>query len=308
MRLKFLAGFLMICTALFLGTPAMAGFSHVVTFGDSISDNGAPGYPDFYGNQIYTNGTPWADQLAAKHGAEIFNVAIGGATTGIGNLANLTAYGLLWQVDSDQTLIRDTIGGMPMNTTLFTVWAGANDYNMANYGTQYAAFTGGGGNPADFKYDTSWNSLDAGTQMYVANAAVANIMTAINTMINDMGALHILVPNIMDLTPDGYFTDTYNAQLAAELSAISGVTIYDVDMHQLFIDLFGETYDSANEDHVAAAMAAGLIWIDGYHPGPVTHDAMANAAYAATVPVPGTMLLMIFGLVTITGIRRKNPA
>ncbi len=294
MKRKLLAGFLVICTALFLSTSITFAFTNVVTFGDSISDNGATLDP--YGFGVYTDGSPWADQLAVLHGANMFNVAYGGATTGLGNVyappvgsvpADTT--GLNWQVNYPG--IQGVVGGMPMDSTLFTVWAGANDYNRLN---ALKALASEVATPAE--------------KQAAALGAVDNIMTALGTL-SSLGAQHILVPNLM-LLGDGNFTLTYNDALANALDIFDDTfagTIYTLDIYSLYYDLF-DGYDMTTNEGTALAMADGLIWSDGYHPGPVAHTAMADAAFQATVPVPSALLLMSVGLISLTGISRRKTA
>lgn len=308
MRRKFLAGVVMFCAIVFLSTPVIAAFTNVVTFGDSISDNGfsMPPAPDIYGIMTFTDGPTWADQLAGLHGASMFNVAFGGATTGTGNLyptytgtgiapfwdlgfdpdfdsADTTDWtGLNWQVSNPR--IQAQIGGMPLDTTLFTVWAGANDYNSL----------------AD--------TATAGDKLVAALTAVDNIMTALGTLAG-IGAEHILVPNLMVLG-DGSFSLPYNDALAAGLAAFDETfagTLYTVDMFTLYLELFAG-YDPASEEDIARAIENGLLWQDGYHPGSVAQTAMADAAFQATVPVPGALLLMASGLVSLAGFKRRKAA
>lgn len=303
----------------------MAAFTNVVTYGDSISDNGtnAPA-GDYYGFGVYTDGTPWADQLATKFGASMFNVAYGGATTGWGNVYSSPLgtvndpdtgdpiTGLNWQVNNAG--IQSVISYMPKDTTLFTVWAGANDYNRLN-----ALNT------------ISGTVATAAEKQTAALTAVSNIMSALGTL-EGIGAKHILVPNLM-LLGDGNFAFTYNAALKTALDAFdaanSDIEIYTVDIFNLYFDLF-EGYDMTdttlafyeNGDPIllangtqatvvqARAMANGLLWVDGYHPGSVAHAAMADAAFNAVAPVPepATMMLVAFGLIGIAGISRKRTA
>lgn len=313
MKLKFLASFLMICAALFLSTPAMAAFTNVVTFGDSISDNGAVSDP--YGFGVYSNGTPWADLLATRHGATMFNVAFGGATTGWGNLYEAPLAnpytgtsvpdnfsGLQWQ--TNDAGIQATVGSMPLETTLFTVWAGANDYNRLS-----------GLNALNKALDPSTPDLTAADRAAAATAAVTNITTSLTTLAG-LGAEHILVPNMM-LLGDGSFALTYNAALNAALDLFedsTDTTIYRLDMFSLFLGMFNG-YDITNSDPAIAAAEKlraqedGLLWTDGYHPGWLAHEIMAGMAFdATTVPVPGSVLLMAVGLISLAGIRREKVA
>lgn len=304
MKKKLLAVFLFISAAVFLCTASAFAFTNVVTFGDSISDNGSllanPSNGlagDYWGFGTYTNGTPWADQLAAKYGASMLNVAYGGATTGLGNIyappvgtvpADTT--GLNWQVNNAG--IQSVVSYMPKDSTLFTVWAGANDYN------RLMALTG--------------NTATAAQKQAAAMTAVDNIMNALETLKTTVGAKHILVPNLM-LLGDGNFTLTYNTALKARIDAFDtpadNITVYEVDMFNLYLGLFAG-YDMTDPNWRLAAMADGVLWTDGYHPGSVAHAAMAEAAYqtAAPVPEPATMMLVAFGLIGIAGISRKKAA
>jgi len=321
MKRKFLAGFLLICSVVFLSAPAMAAFTNVVAFGDSISDNGTNASAgDFYGFGVYTNGTPWVDRLAALHGASIFNVAFGGATTGWGNIYETPLIapstgssvptnfsGLQWQVND--LGIQTAIGGMTKDSTLFTVWAGANDYNRMNAMNTYNKFI-----------DPTTPDLTAADKQAAALNAVNNIMTALGTL-DTMGAKHILVPNLM-LLGDGNFAVTYNTALEGALAAFASSfdgTVYTLDIFSLYFRMFAG-YDIQNEDpEIAAAAEAqamldGLIWSDGYHPGYVAHAAMAWAAFnapalvPAPVPLPGAMVLMASGCIALLGFRRKRTA
>ncbi len=301
---QFTMGVFCFCAIIVFSMPAHAGggFENVVTFGDSLSDNGpvdhiyagGPGSPDLYGFYPFTSGTVWAQQLADAHGASMLNVAIGGATTGVGNLypeiASFAPYwdsdndpatqintsiwtGLNWQVNHD--LIKEAIAPMNKRKTLFTVWAGANDYNQANFYAQLGA----GISP----YNGSLNMLTKEQQIAIAKNAVTNIRTALDTMENELGARHIMVSNLMNLAGDGTYAGIYNAELGAELldfqSKFKG-KLYFINVFSLCEEL----YLGLNPDEMTLEekVATGLWWTDGYHPGHLVHDAIAELAIEAT--------------------------
>src|SRR5580698_7941700 len=71
-------------------TAFASSFSSVVVYGDSLSDNGnlysLIGYPPPpYYNGRFSNGPVAAEQLATALGAPLFDFAVGGATSGVGN-------------------------------------------------------------------------------------------------------------------------------------------------------------------------------------------------------------------------------
>src|ERR1700693_2489301 len=81
-----------------------SSFSSVVVYGDSLSDNGNlysligyPPSPPYYMGR-FSNGPVIAEQLAAYLGAPLYDFAVGGATSGVGNYIDggtQTALGLL---------------------------------------------------------------------------------------------------------------------------------------------------------------------------------------------------------------------
>ena len=68
-----------------VGSHATA-FNNLIVFGDSLSDNGNIGR--------FTDGAIWVETLAASLGADLYDFAYGGATTGYDNpAANLPITG-----------------------------------------------------------------------------------------------------------------------------------------------------------------------------------------------------------------------
>ena len=78
-----------------------SAYSSIVTFGDSLSDNGTA--TDGVGFGTWSNGSVWATYLADSNhlNTTLYDYAYGGALTGLGNVAvgSTTEYGLNWQVD-----------------------------------------------------------------------------------------------------------------------------------------------------------------------------------------------------------------
>jgi phospholipase/lecithinase/hemolysin len=277
---------------LFLVLPFSAlgstSFSTIVALGDSLTDNGSVTYGtntnpvDFHGFDYYTDGAVWVETLAGAMGSGLWDVAYGGATTGYDNpAAGTDVTGLQWQVDYAIP------SGIEVNDTLFTVWAGANDF-----------FQGG-----DF------------------SAAAANIGTALDNLAT-LGATSILVPNLPDLglTPGFYggatsalatgWTQAYNQQLAGVLQAFandnSSVDLYFLDIYSIFTDLILDGNGDINPIYWSE-----LFW-DEVHPTSFGHTIVAAEAYAVLqadpltpVPLPAAAWLLGTGLIGLIGIRRK---
>ncbi|MDR2302403.1 MAG: hypothetical protein LBF38_10230 [Deltaproteobacteria bacterium] len=100
-------------------------FSAVISFGDSISDNGFLGG---HGFRRYTNTWTWVEYLAQALGLPLDCWAHGGAMTGEGNEKHPPETrwsGLAWQV-------RNFLSGLTqqddLKDVLFTVMCGANDF------------------------------------------------------------------------------------------------------------------------------------------------------------------------------------
>jgi GDSL-like Lipase/Acylhydrolase len=123
-------------------------YDQIVIFGDSLSDTGNlftalkgilgpnsfPPPPYFQGR--FSNGPNWVDQLTPQLGLkpnQVLNFAVGGATTGLGNVAPLLLPGvplpplpgLLGQVNQ----YRGALGSKPANpNALNVIFAGGNDF------------------------------------------------------------------------------------------------------------------------------------------------------------------------------------
>jgi phospholipase/lecithinase/hemolysin len=179
------------------------GYSAVVVFGDSLSDNGnvyrlvdqqtplvpndgQPPMPYFYGR--FSNGPVAVELLAQMLGLPLIDFAIGGAQTGFNNEdPRLAGTGVLAQVGQ-------VVQGKRLDAgALYIVWAGPNDFSSA------AAL------------------VDANT----APTAVTNLSTAIKTLYGH-GARHILVPNM----PNFGLTPNLQAQGPAAVAAATAQTEY----------------------------------------------------------------------------------
>lgn len=270
-------------------TTGASMFSTIVALGDSLTDNGInPELGDEHGLQYFTDGRVWVEMLSGTMGTTLFDVAYGGATTGTNNPAAAAIgfghTGLLWQADN---AIPDCLDGAD---TLFTVWAGANDF-----------FQGRG-----------------------VDQAVTNIVTSLTTL-SAGGPTNILVLNLPDLglTPGFYDDDNpmvpkvatgwslaFNDLLFDALQTFAAgqraVDLYFLDINSLFTDMI--LMDSGEINEVFWEL---MFW-DDVHPTAFGHSIVAGAAYEVlqggpmVVPLPAAFWLLGTGLAGVFCIRRRT--
>ena len=262
-----------------------SSFSSLVVFGDSLSDNGnlysLIGYPPApYYDGRFSNGPVAAEQLATNLGAPLYDFAVGGATSGVGNYVDggtQTSPGALGLPGMQAELAEagPLLASPIVPSSLFEVWGGANDFLT-------------GGSPT---------------------VAAANVDAIVAALQSD-GAQHILVPGLPDLalTPDFYgvaaaaeYTDVFNAALVAGLPA--GATYYDTAnlLDEVVADPAAYGFSNVttpcfNGSTVCSDASEYLFW-DGFHPTTAADTILADEfELAADAPGPGSLLLLGTGL------------
>lgn len=271
--------------ALLITAPAAQSqdFSNIVTFGDSLSDDGS-------NIALFSNGPVWVTQLA--------NSSLAGPNV---NLAYSGA-----RADDEPNLIPSTgaiIGNVAMSpmspitsSSLATVWAGANDINQ------------------DLRAAAIAMMLDADQALAIgANAAVGSpvpgnpLSTTSGSQIQNVATLAaisppgttILVPNLPNVgsTPaaidagpgtilaSNAATFAYNTALAQGLQSLASgapVDIVQMDVNSAFNAVLANPgafgFTNVTETCEALASCDGYLFWDGIHPTTAGHALLAQLA------------------------------
>jgi len=353
-----LAGMLAFSLAFFAPSAAAAlpaDFSKMYVFGDSLSDTGnvalMPNGPALLSGRYeagrFTNGAAWVDGVANAVGINpahlvpslsaqaspanfaanySINFAYGGAATGVENTTPDGLFhvrGLLGQAADFGALAAQAGGLSDAAHSLFTVWAGANDYLLAG-----APGTGIPSPP-------------------VVADVVANVRDSIQSLYAD-GARNFIVPTLPDMgnvpiiaalggpAAQAYYTalgQAHNALLEQTLYALMrmdpGIKFYSPDIFGLYDSVqsnpsafgFGHSLTDFGPatgclllpPHDCSALGTGFngegyaTW-DEEHPSAAMHGLIADRALAAgaLVPEPATWALFLAGGGALAARRRRR--
>ena len=270
------------------GTASAQDYGRLITFGDSLSDNGnlyaatgntSPTSPPYYLGR-FSNGPVWTELLGYTQ------ARVGGSVAGSYN----SAYG---GARTDNTVVFPTgmrqqitnylgAGGAFRSTDLVTIWGGANNIFQ---GMPVAA-----GQPDPFAYING-----------VSAAAAADIGFMIN-QVSDAGAGTIMVANLPNLGTTPQFrgtsaqplaiqaTNAFNAalfgQISAQAAANPASNVILMDVNRAFTVLLSApgrfgfanvTQSCFNGVTVCATPDTYVFW-DGVHPTAAGHRLLAGVA------------------------------
>ncbi|MCK5684065.1 SGNH/GDSL hydrolase family protein [bacterium] len=302
----YLVGLLLLCLVLSFGSSAFAhSYSQVISFGDSLSDNGNA---DGFGLGVSTNPNPdgtvgsvWVDYLAQDLGIGLLDMALGGARSNFHPNSGSQDLGFLWQIG----FYLDHIYKPEIDSkALYTIWIGGNDL------------------------------LDI-TDSAQVESVIDNTVTNINTGINNLhlaGVQNIILMNMpnLGLTPlmNGEYKDygdpfsnnpndgtalasTFNQALDSRIDPFrSLLNLMEVDVFTLMTEFIEADLFDDYEHMLQVSETPDLSYLfwDAIHPTTYAHSLIANQALntVAPVPEPATMLLFSLGLLGLAGVSRKK--
>ncbi len=328
-----------------IGQPTQAqAYTGVYIFGDSLSDsgnnalataaltgfpNGVPqavidntyvpsfpylpqaGWNNAAGFATYSNGNTWATSFAAQLGTSALPSLAGGTNYAFGGA---------------RTLADGTPGNFPPSLNTQVSAALFNEGGMLDGDALYVV-AGGGNNARDvLSQITPASTLpEIVTLFSQASAQFAIDIGNIVDRLQGAGAEDIVVWNVPNLglvpavTEEGaqaaglgsLLAFNMNSALNYRLQGEAGVTTFDVFSLVTAADMNPVAFGLVNTDDACGAVinacdpATALFW-DGIHPTAAGHQLLAGAMLAQVVPEPGTVWMMMAGLVGFGALVRRR--
>jgi outer membrane lipase/esterase len=309
--------------------PALAQFSSLTVFGDSLTDSGnnaliigtngsqvitgnsyIPTQP--YGSGTYSNGSTWVTSFAAGIG-----LPVGGAPSlaGGGN----HAFG------GARTTIDGPVAGFPFSAASQVAgFLGSAPPVLAGSGLYVIAI---GGN--DVRDTGAAVAADPASAASIIGSAAAAYAAGVGSMVDALqarGAVNIVVWGVPDVGrspaalatgPVGagtasFIASSFNGALQARLSTESfGVRYFDVAGTIANVFAAPASFGFSNVTDACGAISGCdpstyLFW-DGIHPTSAAQALVANALLTA-VPEPTSALLMTLGVASLVVARRRRRA
>ena len=294
---------IVVLIGMFLTNLSHATFTQVISFGDSLSDSGnvyqATGTspPPPYFNGRFSDGPVWNEILATRLGLTAPTPSLLGGTNYAWGGANTTAAGTSPSTTNQISDYIITTDGSADRDALYTISTGSNDISEVGRGVLT-------------RDDLTAAATSVASLVNDLKAAGAESILVLNTP--NLG----LIPAATDNPTSGTdLSNVFNTTLSTALADISGVELLDIFTGTTEIvanpSLFG--LDNVTDPCINTAFpdcSKHLFW-DGAHPTTAGHALIAEAALLqlnslTSVPLPGALPLMIFGLAGMNLIRKKR--
>jgi outer membrane lipase/esterase len=321
-----------VCAAL-PGPASALPFTNIYIFGDSLSDSGnvtaqyallphpngapaaIPGFPYFDGR--FSNGPNYADLLAQMLGVSAVpsfeggtNFAYGGARTAYDTLGP-PFLGMLQQVNA---YLGSVSAADPK--ALYVVFGGANNLQdiLQGKGQNGGPPESIGASVQDLKTILDELRAKGARDFLVPNAPNLGVVPRITE-------LERIKPGISALAT--LLSEQFDSDLAAMLNGETGLNIFRLDTFSLvdaivadparfgLLDVTHRCYTGDDLNFTGGGSVcpdpnSHLFW-DGIHPTEAGHGLLALAAFAAVVPEPSTIVLLLIGLMVAALARNANP-
>lgn len=272
-----------------LSTAQAQDFTNVITFGDSLSDNGnlfaitggTQPDPNLYFQGRFSNGKVWVEKLSEalttrgmitlyESGVPTFNPAVGNVNAAIGGArTDDAATDPVFNIPQQLTDF-GAAGGTIGPNDLVTLWGGANNLFQDLPGV---------GSPAE-------------AVQIAQSAAIAQIGNLNRLIGPEFGARTVLLPNLPPIpgialgsNPSVPFNLTLDAGTRAAAAANPGANIVQMDVFNAFIVIvsnpqafgFTNVTNACLTDPACTDPSKYLFW-DDVHPTTAAHDRLADFA------------------------------
>ncbi|MCP4119611.1 MAG: SGNH/GDSL hydrolase family protein [Desulfobacteraceae bacterium] len=305
MKKLYVVGLLLLCLVLPFSTPAFAaGYSRIISFGDSLSDNGDA---DGFGFGVSSNGKVWVDYLAGSLGVGLLDLAYGGARSNYHPAAEPNGfppetYGFDWQIN---TYLGNN-GGKAESDALYTLWIGGNDLLNGDSAQDAVNFIGSGIDKlagAGAENILVMNMPDLGATPLM-NGEYDGLTIDSTVFVNNPSGGKLLAAdynNRLDATLAGYRNNQglnlFEVDIFAMMAEFLEDDVYDDEIHMLSLAIHNGTYVEGDDY---------LFW-DAIHPTTLAHGIIADEVLnvVAPVPVPSAIFLLGSGIIGLVGINRR---